>query len=194
MRPLLSLLLSVLLFAFGAGGTAHAACSVDLNTATSTQLQTLPGIGPAKAAAILDYRTTAGPFANVDQLDNVSGIGPATLENVRPMVCVGGEASASSTSRTASGAEAAAPPPSSSASSSSASSSASAGPTVDVNTASETQLQDLPGIGPAKAAAIVADRAENGPFGSCNDLTRVMGIGDATVARLAATCTASTGQ
>ena len=167
------------------GAPAHAACSVELNSASSAQLETLPGIGPAKAAAILDYRTTAGPFTTVDQLDNVTGIGPATLENVRPFVCVGEAGpAAEAPSSTASSSTAS----SSTASSSTASSSAGA---IDINTASAAQLEGLPGIGPSKSAAIIAERTENGPFSSCNDLTRVLGIGEATIAKLAATCTAS---
>ena len=53
---------------------------IDLNTATAAELETLPGVGPATAAAIVDDRTRNGPFATVDDLDRVSGIGPAKLE------------------------------------------------------------------------------------------------------------------
>lgn len=52
---------------------------------------------------------------------------------------------------------------------------------VNINRASEAELQTLSGIGPAKAAAIVQDREENGPFQSVEDLTRVSGIGDKTL-------------
>jgi competence protein ComEA len=55
---------------------------------------------------------------------------------------------------------------------------------VNVNTATETQLEDLPGIGPTLAAAIVAERERNGPFRSADDLTRVHGIGDGRLAQL----------
>ena len=61
---------------------------------------------------------------------------------------------------------------------------------VNVNTATASELESLPGIGPAKAAAIVADREANGPFASCADLQRVQGIGKATVAGLADRCVA----
>ncbi|TDB05697.1 ComEA family DNA-binding protein [Halomonas marinisediminis] len=55
---------------------------------------------------------------------------------------------------------------------------------ININTASAELLTELPGIGPSKAAAIVEDRETNGPFESAQDLTRVSGIGDGTVANL----------
>jgi len=61
---------------------------VNLNTATADQLEALPGIGEVLAQAIIDYRTESGPFTSVDQLEDVSGIGPAILENVRDLVTV----------------------------------------------------------------------------------------------------------
>ncbi|MBE1877740.1 ComEA family DNA-binding protein [Myceligenerans pegani] len=73
-----------------AGGDAPAAtdagggATVDLNTADAATLETLPGIGPALAQRIIDWRATHGPFATVDELDDVSGIGPAVLEQIRP--------------------------------------------------------------------------------------------------------------
>lgn len=61
---------------------------VDVNTATATDLEALPGVGPATAAAILAHRDQHGPFASVDQLIDVRGIGPAKLEAIRPLVTV----------------------------------------------------------------------------------------------------------
>lgn len=60
-----------------------------------------------------------------------------------------------------------------------------AGERLDPNFADETELRRLPGIGPAKASAIVRDRRENGPFGSLEDMERVAGLGEKTVSRLA---------
>ena len=59
---------------------------IDLNTAAPEDLERLPGIGPAKAEAIAAYRTEHGPFRTVDQLMEVSGIGEATLEALRPYI------------------------------------------------------------------------------------------------------------
>ena len=55
---------------------------------------------------------------------------------------------------------------------------------IDINTADEETLQQLPGIGPALAERIVADRTANGPYASADDLTRVSGIGEKTVEEL----------
>lgn len=59
---------------------------VSLNSATQSQLETLPGIGPKTAQAILEYRKQNGPFANVDDIINVKGIGPKKLEKMRPFL------------------------------------------------------------------------------------------------------------
>ena len=61
---------------------------VDLNTATVEQLDTLPGIGPVTAAAIVAWRDANGRFTSVDQLGDVDGIGPARLEKLRDLVHV----------------------------------------------------------------------------------------------------------
>ena len=59
---------------------------IDINTATLQQLQMLPGIGESLAQRILDYRTEHGDFATVEQLTEVSGIGPSKLEDMKPYI------------------------------------------------------------------------------------------------------------
>lgn len=72
----------------GDGGPAGAAGPVDLNAATPAELEGLPGVGPATAAAIVAWRDANGPFVGVDQLLDVRGIGPAKFEALRDLVIV----------------------------------------------------------------------------------------------------------
>ena len=75
----------------GAGAAASGAASggpVDLNTATPADLDALPGIGPVLAQRIVDHRTAHGRFTSVDQLDDVSGIGPTIFADLAERVRV----------------------------------------------------------------------------------------------------------
>lgn len=62
---------------------------IDLNTASVHDLERLPGIGEKRAQDIVAYRQAHGPFSGVDELDQVSGIGEATLEALRAYIRVG---------------------------------------------------------------------------------------------------------
>jgi competence ComEA-like helix-hairpin-helix protein len=84
----------------GAPAFAHADL-VNINTADLAALETLNGIGPSKAQAIIDYRTQHGPFASIDQIMNVSGIGTATYAKIKDYITVG-DASQSGTQTQAS--------------------------------------------------------------------------------------------
>jgi competence protein ComEA len=88
MKRLLLLLVALLAL----WGTAYAA--VNINTATKEELDSLKGIGPVKAQAIVDYRSKNGPFKSVDDLKNVPGIGPKTLEDIRRDVTLTGSTTA----------------------------------------------------------------------------------------------------
>ena len=61
---------------------------VNLNTASESELQTLTGIGPSKAAAIIEYRDTNGPFKEIEQLKEISGIGDKTFEKLKEEISV----------------------------------------------------------------------------------------------------------
>lgn len=70
------------------GGATSAAGIVDINSATLSDLDALPGVGPSTAQAIIDYRTANGPYVSVDDLLNVRGIGPSKLAAMRARVRV----------------------------------------------------------------------------------------------------------
>lgn len=72
----------------GAVGPGDAGMPVDLNTADARALESLPGVGPATAAAIIEHRTQRGPFRSVDDLRSVRGIGDAKLAQLRSRVTV----------------------------------------------------------------------------------------------------------
>ena len=65
-----------------AGGT------INLNTATVAQLETLPGVGKSTAERILEYRQKNGPFKKVEDLMNVKGIGEKMFLNIKPLIVV----------------------------------------------------------------------------------------------------------
>lgn len=69
------------------GGTAGTAL-VNVNTATLAELDTLPGIGPSTAQKIIDYREHNGPFATIEEIVEVSGIGPAKFEQIKELITV----------------------------------------------------------------------------------------------------------
>lgn len=70
------------------------AASIDINSADAKALETLNGVGPAKAAAIVEYRSKNGPFKSVDELEKVPGIGASTIAKNRDSLAVGGKAAA----------------------------------------------------------------------------------------------------
>ena len=86
------LLVLTLLFAalsaalFFTGRPQPESCPLNINTATASQLETLDGIGQVLAQRIVDYRNANGPFASVDDLLEVNGIGPGILETIRPQI------------------------------------------------------------------------------------------------------------
>ena len=167
-------LFRIVLLLFLLGPMAPSALAdVNVNTATQIELEALPGIGPAKASAIIQHRETSGPFASLQDLDAVPGIGPATLNNLAPLVIFEGEGS---------------PLQSTAASSRTSAPDSAPGGMININVANLDQLIGLPGIGPSKAAAIIQFRQDHGNFESCSGLVQVRGIGPATVQNVSSRC------
>ena len=83
------LALSALALAFvGASASFAASAAVNLNTATRDELVAVPGIGPAKAQAIVEHRKAHGPFASVDDLKEVKGFRAKLVEKLKPELTV----------------------------------------------------------------------------------------------------------
>jgi competence protein ComEA len=71
------------------GATEPAAELVNINTADVATLETLPGIGPALAQRIIDYRSENGDFSTIEEITNVSGIGQTTFDDIQDLITVG---------------------------------------------------------------------------------------------------------
>lgn len=94
MKKLLTAIAASLLFSL------PAFAAVDLNSASQAELETVKGIGPAKAKAIVEYRKKNGNFKSADDLDKVPGFGKKTVDNVKKEITVG-NAKAASAGKTA---------------------------------------------------------------------------------------------
>jgi comEA protein len=155
---------------------------VDINSASVDELMSLPGIGRVKARAIVDFRTTNGPFSSVDGLSGVKGIGRKTVEKLAPLVALGGgsaspRAPVAPTPKVAKGA-------SSLPDGGVVEQPGASGGGIDLNAASVSELTTLPGIGRTKAEAIADFRAKSGGFTSVEQLRQVKGIGAKTLEKL----------
>ena len=73
----------------GSGGGGTVTELININTAAQFELETLPGIGPTTAQKIIAYREANGPFATIEDIINVSGIGPGTFERIKDLITVG---------------------------------------------------------------------------------------------------------
>ncbi|MGL4421466.1 MAG: ComEA family DNA-binding protein, partial [Gemmataceae bacterium] len=171
---LLAIILLVFLFRSYGPGTApqpsqlvsRPAIKLDLNRADREELLQLPGVGPRLADAIVLHREKHSPFATVQELTGVHGIGPKLLRDlepwveVRPAIVITGPApeEVPELKRVARPLVNTAPAPAPPASASTSRKIQPGEGTIAVNTASAEELQRLPGIGVALAGRIVAER------------------------------------
>lgn len=134
---------------------------IDIDRAAASEIARLPGIGPDLARRIVEDRKVHGSFGSLAALDALPGVGPGLLRRLEGHVFFSGPP------RPASGLQPTA-----------------RGFKIGLNSATANDLSTLPGIGPARATAIVAYRESHGPFASIEALTSVPGIGPATVDKL----------
>lgn len=144
---------------------------IDVDRASAAELARLPRVGLALAKRIVADREARGLFGGPDGLDRVPGVGPGLLASLGPHLAFSGASSRASTlpiTSTQSGTPGEPPDVA----------------PVDLNLADASSLDALPGVGPARARAIVEYRQANGPFRALQELARVPGIGPAALARL----------
>jgi competence protein ComEA len=157
---------------------------IDLNRASAEDLDAIPGLGPALAQRIVDYRQAHGPFKTIEDLTAVSGISPENLQKLKPYLGLGSPeaiappdwGAAMTAGKPGSGKQ-----PESQAGllpgSKGGSQPKAPGRLINPNLASQADLETLPGIGPVLAQRIINYRRTHGPYKKTADLRKVSGIG-----------------
>ncbi len=143
---------------------SHEPMMININIADIETLAELPGIGPAKAQAIYEYKTEHGTLSSLIELTNIKGIGKKTLAKLLPYLEMIGDSVEVY-------AFVADDSPSSNAASSDITD------IININSATIEQLQNLSGIGEKKAQAIIDYRNEHGSFQTIEEIMNVKGIG-----------------
>jgi competence protein ComEA len=141
---------------------------IDADRAGAEELARLPRVGRALAKRIVADREANGPFGSANGLDRVAGVGPGLLATLGPHLAFSGPPLGSAEPRVSADGSGAPELPN----------------VVDLNTAGVSEFDALPGIGIARARAILAFREANGPFRAVQELARVPGFGPAALGRL----------
>jgi len=134
---------------------------ININEAGKDRLLTIKGLGPATAEKILNFRRKGNVFYRVEHLDQIDGIGTRTIEDLRPYVTVGKKYRSRQSEKNES-----------------------ENRKIDLNTADQSRLTTLPGVGTTTAERILGYREQYGGFRKPSDLKNITGIGDVTYQRI----------
>lgn len=154
--------------------------ALDVNRATKAELRLVPGLGDSLSQSVINYREKSGGFRSLDDLRHVRGIGPKTLERIRPHLFIADMPIPDPRIDSGMLPSHVSISPRSTSTSKKESSLTSA---INVNNADQSELQKLPGIGPKLSQRILDERAK-APFKSIDDLRRVSGIGPKTLEKV----------
>lgn len=158
---------------------------IEVNTASEEELRRLPGVGPSVAQAIIEERER-DPFRDGADLRRVAGVGEVTANRLAPFLDFAAPAPRPGLAApTSSGRSPAALPPPGGPAGATGAACGPDGERIDVNRAGSEALQTLPGVGAVIAGRIIEDRTANGPLPGVEALTRVRGIGERSLERLA---------
>lgn len=169
---------------------AQSPAAIDLNRASSVQLQRISGIGAAKAAAIIAYRESHGGFKNVDELIRVKGFGEKTLEKLRPYITVGAGAihddvalQSDLTQEVSSPGDIVVPAESLDQARDRQTLGQATSAIININQAGFEELQKIRGIGP-KLAQLIMEYRRRKPFSHPDQLKQIKGIGPTTYEKM----------